>query len=539
MSKNLIRKECKFVTHIPKTKTNQDTHLVKLLNVYDDGSIEPSIELIHNFKRPYYITKPAYRNHQQKKESESIHRVDTYTATQSDLFHEIGKRIGKYRARKAWDIADNPYVYGTTLDASSIIKAKYHQKYSDTESYHPFTYCIIDIEHYIDHRNDIMLFSATMGDKLYTAILSSFLADTPENRKELESTRIKYLDNVVPQMPSDVELEFFDTDIDVIRGVFRKIHQWKPDFLVAHSMRTDIGYPAKRFADNGLDFREVINDPDIPRNLWRYEFKEDNFPNKLEDRYDVVECSASFYCIDNMFTYKILRATEPLNPKGYGLTAILSKEVGTTKVEIEGTPTNLVKGDKHKYQAEYQRIPYAVYNQGDVVKLREFLMKAKDLSHKLPSEANFLPFHKFSKSTAKAINEFDFFYLERKKILAQPPSKNGYMEINPLTISNWIAVLDPNRMLPRTYSHVKGDVWGDAKIYKFVIDSDQVGAYPSDYRALNISVATCEKELISIGDLTVDEFREENINLVCSTLNQSRYAMKIAKAKSPQTLFDF
>jgi len=383
-----------------------------------------------------------------------------------------------------------------------------------------------------------MLFSATMGDKLYTAILSSFLADTPENRKKLETTRIKYLDNVVPVMPSEVELEFFDTDIDVIRGVFRKIHQWKPDFLVAHSMRTDIGYPAKRFAEQGLDFKEVINDPDIPRNLWRYEFIEDNFPNKLEDRYDVVICSASFYCIDNMFTYRNLRLTEPLNPKGYSLDAILSKEVGTTKVKIEGTPTNLIKGDLHKYQAEHQPIEYTVYNQGDVVKLMEFLIKSKDLSHKLPSQANFLPLPKFSKSTARAINDFDFFYLNRKKVLAQPPSKKGFVDNNPLGRTGWIAVLDPNRMLPRKYSHVKGDIFGDSKVYKFVIDSDQVGAYPSDYRALNISVETCEKELISIGNLEVDEFRLENINLVCSTLNQPRYAMKLSGAKSPQSLFD-
>jgi len=101
MSKKIIRKECKFVTHIPKSTTNKDTHLIKVLNVYDDGSTKPTVEIVHDFRRPYYITKPAYRNHQQKKTSEGIHKLDKYTATQSDLFHEIGKKIGKYRARKA------------------------------------------------------------------------------------------------------------------------------------------------------------------------------------------------------------------------------------------------------------------------------------------------------------------------------------------------------------------------------------------------------------------------------------------------------
>ena len=64
--------EFRFATHIPY-KVNDDDYIVVKENIhYTDNTIEPHIRIIKNFKRDFYVTKQAYRNHKDKKESEEI-----------------------------------------------------------------------------------------------------------------------------------------------------------------------------------------------------------------------------------------------------------------------------------------------------------------------------------------------------------------------------------------------------------------------------------------------------------------------------------
>lgn len=68
-----VGKECKFVVHIPKEETEDgevirpDLHFVKEVEFKEDGTSEKKLRIIKDFQKPFYVTKPHFQNHEQKK----------------------------------------------------------------------------------------------------------------------------------------------------------------------------------------------------------------------------------------------------------------------------------------------------------------------------------------------------------------------------------------------------------------------------------------------------------------------------------------
>ena len=62
MSKVIKGRECKFVTFLPELKDKysgevhrRDTHVIKEIIHYEDGTIEPNLNIVYDFKRPLCI----------------------------------------------------------------------------------------------------------------------------------------------------------------------------------------------------------------------------------------------------------------------------------------------------------------------------------------------------------------------------------------------------------------------------------------------------------------------------------------------------
>ena len=66
--KEIIGRECKHAVYSKATDgSNDDVVMVKEILHFSDGTREPNIELIENYKRPFYVTTEQYRNHKEKK----------------------------------------------------------------------------------------------------------------------------------------------------------------------------------------------------------------------------------------------------------------------------------------------------------------------------------------------------------------------------------------------------------------------------------------------------------------------------------------
>ena len=75
--KTLVGYEPIFAVHCPNDiDPANDLHVVKVNAHYSDGTSEPKLLHKYGFKRPYYITKPKYRNHREKKTYEHIEKLD-------------------------------------------------------------------------------------------------------------------------------------------------------------------------------------------------------------------------------------------------------------------------------------------------------------------------------------------------------------------------------------------------------------------------------------------------------------------------------
>ena len=140
-----VLRECKFVVHIPKYLDRPDMHYVKEKLTMPDGTIVKNLRKIKEFKRPFYVLKEHFRNYKQKKESEHIDRLNRYTATESDLIEEAGKKLGPMYIGKnnLRYVKDSPYLYGCDITAATLIKKAYMDKFNLFTNY---DVCVLDIE---------------------------------------------------------------------------------------------------------------------------------------------------------------------------------------------------------------------------------------------------------------------------------------------------------------------------------------------------------------------------------------------------------
>ena len=125
--KKIVAKECRFAIHMPTKRSDvPDFHLVKEVLHYEDGTTQPNVRFLRDYKRPVYVTMPAYRNHEQKKEEEEVSKLLKYECTQSDLRTKVAQALGKaWSNAQLRQLADSPYLYGTDITSTALIKQSY------------------------------------------------------------------------------------------------------------------------------------------------------------------------------------------------------------------------------------------------------------------------------------------------------------------------------------------------------------------------------------------------------------------------------
>ena len=196
MSNNdkIVAKECRFAVHMPTKRSDiPDFHLVKEILHFEDGSTKPNVRFIRDYKRSFYVTKKPYRNHEQKKEEEEIDKLLRYDCTQSDLRASIAKALDKaWSNAQIRQLADSPYLYGSDINSTTLIKQSYQEKWPETST--PFSVAFFDIETDVIHgTNDPILATIVYKDKIFTTVLASFVNGYANVQDRLHSLLTKHL----------------------------------------------------------------------------------------------------------------------------------------------------------------------------------------------------------------------------------------------------------------------------------------------------------------------------------------------------------
>lgn len=566
MSKTITARECRFAIHIrAKHGLHPDLHLIKEQISYSDGSIEPNVRLIEDFQRPFWVTTPSKRNHKQKKEYEELENLNEYHCNDSELRDRVAVALEQsYSQSQLAQLAISPYLYGTDITASALIKKRYLDKYTIRT---PYSVAVFDIETKQSGKDTIItLASIAFKNKIYTGILSSLVKGIANVPMALKLAMHKYLPNYRDQLIEEIEV--CNTEVDIIRGIFKRAHEWSPDILTAWNINYDIPKILAMLERHRVDPRDILCHPKLAKSARICKYKEGKkkkitssgnvTPISPASQWHTLYLTAGFYVLDAMCVYKLLRIAKPEEPS-YKLDAILEKELGSHKLSF--TEADNYQGIRwHNFMQEQYPIEYIVYNRYDCLSILELDAKTKDLSHTIAEFAGVTDFKKFNSQPKRIADALYFYLLANNKVIGcvgfedrdKQSSDYDYEYDLPniteeeeddgnsadtLGLEDWIITLSSSLQVhglpmiaedPSLHTNLRAQVY----------DVDVTAAYPTCTEVCNVSKETTNTEIIAIRGIDENVLRLQNINLLAGPINALEYCTSMFKLPKPDKLLE-
>lgn len=444
----VTKKECRFVVYLPPFEEGaNDYHFVKEIIHYDDGTTKPNLRAIANFQRDIWVTKKGFQNHQESKEWELVERLDKGRSTQSDLPRACAKLLGQsWMTGNLRAISSSPYLYGTDILSTSLIKQGYADKYPMVPT--KYSVAVFDTEtDVINGTGDIIIASITFKKKALVVVRADFLAGYTDVINRIRSCANKYIKEYLDKREVELEIRIVDTSFEIAKACFDKAHEWKPDFLAMWNIKFDVARVIEACQQAMVDPKEIFCDPSVPAQYKRFEFilgPEQKVtssgkitPIKNEAQWHTVKCPSSFYIIDAMCVFKHNRIGEPDKPS-YSLDNILNTVLGIRKLAF--TETEHLKGlKKHQVMQSDYKFEYIVYNIFDCISVEELDEKTNDLSTVLPLFSGCSDFSKYNSQPRRTADELHFECMKLGYVIGTT-GKNVAIDLDEETVdvAGWI-----------------------------------------------------------------------------------------------------
>lgn len=527
MEKKIISRQFKHSYHIQANDKRKDAVCVKELIKYEDGTNENTLRIMEEPKRKFYITKEVYRDHKQKKEHEVLDRLKTYTSTQSDLAKEGLKHLkglGYGGQKNMRALNRSPYVYGTDIHITELIKHKYDEDYSKGNK-DLFTTTFFDIETNMEHlETSIVTNMRFLPEDNNTIEINTFVNNSisglqvfPKDVDTIKNHLLKeFKDKLPKKFMKDKKFIFnFDFKKDVIESLdsfWSNVHDQGSDFLTAWNVHYDITAIKKDYDKRDECFASRVTDPNLPEEY--IEYTEKIVPNLIttaggvkkripnDRRWHLFRSPAKFFIIDQMATYSYLRITDKQILGGYSLNNVLSKEGGLHKMEFN----NLKELDSlsplqwHKTCSSKFPVEYACYNIWDVMLCLMLEWKSLDLASTLPIFVNRSSFENFSSSSKYVMDDFHFYALNNNRVIGSDTSSENFGD--GIGRRGWTVTLPPwPKYKARAILFDEQIPLLADSVSILTSDSDVTAAYPYAGIFANISKDTTRAELLNIDGL--------------------------------------
>jgi hypothetical protein len=565
-------KECKFVVHVPSNHPDvDDVHLIKEVTHFTDGTTQPSIRLVRNYKRPYWITKRAFRNHKQKKECEHISKLDRFDCTESNLRNQIARSLDKgWSKDHLKELLASPYVYGADVSSMSFIKNEYKQKYSDCVSPNSLAFLDIETDMVHGHKKTVLITVVAKGI-CFTAVTEEFISGIADVQGLYELAKKKYINEYIEKHKLETKLVVVKNNIEAFKAAFSLLHQIKPDIVAIWNINYDIPKIIGEIEDEGLDPTDIFSDPSVPKmhRLCKYKLGKTKrvtasgkvMPINIAAQWHTLHLTASFYVIDAMCVYKLLRLAKQEQPH-YSLDWILNLELGIRKLKFKEAD-GYEKEKWHSFMQTFYKIEYAIYNMFDCISMIELDAKTTDLAYAFTSSCDTTEFTRFNSQPKKIADAFFYFTMKNKDYVlgtvgyANDNIKSEDMdedivldeavdEVSEddmvydegercLSLAGWIVTL-PSYMSVLGLRLIEEDHTLQTNIRAFVYDSDSSAAYPSATSVCNVSKATTFREIIDINGIDEYKFRLQNLNMVLGATNSLEYCVNMFNMPEPYEL---
>lgn len=495
----------------------QDMTIIKYREHLPDGTTRPFVEYVHNMKRDYYLTKKEHQNHKDKKEFESIDKLNRFECIETDLVSSVFKQLNGYRPKvdrsdpkkkpRLSMVNDSPYVYGTDVSLSSILRDKYNKANPELKS--EASIAVYDYEtSMFDDEGSILMGSLTMKEKVFLCYVQSFVPGTTQEQLDANIQRLakKHLlsDPDVAKRNIKIETMIVNTPGALTKEIFRRAHAWQPDYLLAFNMMFEINKSLNALKADGIDPAFIFSDPKVP-GVFKQFTKTEKQPRKGEKQCDLwhsVYTPASFVLADPMTAYRRVRlAKQYLN--SYSFDNITRLTINKGKLRVGVDEGNLSQAEWHRLMQTKHPFEYGIYCIFDCIGCELVDEKTKDISKTITKFADNSDHHNLASQPKMINDDLHFFHLERGAVVGSTSGNmsNSLDDLTP-TKRQWIVTL-ASELIYNMANQIFEDLPDiRARVIFHSRDIDIKSAYPYGGFVGNMSKETTRIEVCGVEDST-------------------------------------
>ena len=477
----------------PDKDVNNDGAIVAAVKRLDGKAKD--LHIIRNPSFEFWITKPAYRNQQERVECESLNRLDTFVCKYKDLYPAIAKALGDYYSsygdKKKYNT--NPHIYGLDITPITRMKIEYFQ--SAGGKIPPLDIGMLDIETSVIEQcpNEILCASYTdWSTRVTYEFINSNWCQCYDN--ELQERFVKELNSFVSGL-NDKARKIWDKSQHTCRWIHCKNERdliiklvgttllCKPDLAGIWNMSYDIPYIEKRAIFNQIYLPNLFCHPDVPQDLRMYKWRPDT--KQVEHFTDVwhqVEAPGYTRWYDPMCLYSRLRKVQG-RENFYTLEYIGSQIVGSGKMKFG-------MNNSHQLMQTNDKVGYCVYNVFDTI-LPCIIDEVTGDSNSMMVLADINELSDFAKQTVMLKNQwYNYCRYVINSIPGCVPGGSGCENDWDKFIHNiGGAVLSPNLLEVKGSPHLI-ETSAPTALHLMANDIDATSMYPSIASAMNVSKLT-------------------------------------------------
>ena len=468
-----------------------DALIATLRNLVTD---ETRLQIINHPSVEVWLEPKGTANYKDKREARDEVCLQRYVFPYAHLREHVEKILfgftKKFDDRK-W--MASPYIYGADINPVVRLKIDYRSKVEKAIT--NFKFGVVDLETSV--REDERILCASYASRRECSVTIVVLEDwydknSPaalEERCRIEwerfaSTLNKKARAVWDAKPWTLNVVMADSELTLIKKLFEKIHQDKPEFVLAWNSDFDYTYILDRLAVYNVSPELVFCHPDIPKDLRYFKYRRDTRPGNqighFTDRWHCMDVSGYAKWIDAMALYSRLRKAKG-RESSYRLDFIASKNIGSGKMSFE-------EGANHEIMQRQYQIAYCAYNTIDVLTVAIQEMVNHDLDS-LVGLSEVSPIDDFSHQTVVMTHKWFRYCRERHMVPGSVGNVDMSTEYDHYIGNIGGAVLDPTFMKVVGGKTVE-EIDLPTYLYKLCCDLDVTSFYPSLVESFNISKET-------------------------------------------------
>lgn len=422
------QREWRFGYHLPTGPQGQDIHLIKEQVTLKTGESFPHLRVINNFQRPIWVTQMNKRVYEDKKEYEHISNLDKHMCTQSKLADKLKMLLKKpWSSERLSELCSSPFVYAGDIPSTAILNREVYQKPQPNLVKTAYRNAAFDTETDVLHGTEtIIIGSMTLLPEVHLIARRDFFGTFQGDIQERFKTIV--YDKLGPEIQKydlKITLEVVESEIDIVEKSFAWFHERKPDWMSIWNMDFDVTKVMNACERAKVDPKQILCDPSIPYDYRICRYKRGQTQKKAasgklkpvspHDQWHTLYLTASFYVIDAMSSYRLLRLGEQ-EERSYALDAILEKVFDKPEERIRKLShppaDKYVKEMWHKVMQRDWKFEYLAYAAMDTISMCLLDKKTRDLSHKLPSMADITSFDQCNSQPKRLRDAFYVFALE-------------------------------------------------------------------------------------------------------------------------------